>query len=818
MRTSIALLTISSLSLTPVAWGADSPERPSTPALSAVGDDGAWSMWHNPANLGLDQDEDFLFLIGQQINTTPGASPQAGPGTFAFASQKGPLSSGLHYTQTIDGSDWWALSTGLGLLIDENVALGVNMGWQIPDGPDNNFVTWDLGLTWRPYHWLAMGGVVQNLGDHDTGSDIQQRMGPSIALRPFGDRLLFGLDYVDNRNEGMGVAEASLVTKPMDGLQIRLSGDSNGWLGAGAEVFFGRGGAGTHAQAQVIDTGSPSVMAYARGSLPETTIRRTGKRVPEFRLTDAYPYQPPVGLFAQRTESYLQLLRRLQAATEDPTVAGLIIHLDKTPFSLAQIEELRALILQAKENGKPVLAYMGKAHSNGAYFLASAADKVYLHPAGELDIIGLSAELRFLRGTLDLIGVEPQFAKRAEYKGAPESYTNTEGSAANREQINALLDDLHGNWVQGIGEARGMTAEEVRALVDKGPFTGADALSEGLVDGLIYPNDLEEKYDAMLVDGYAIDEEYRTVVGMDGWPAQHAIAVIYIEGVIVSGQSAGPGFFGGGRTTGSTTVVQQLEQARLDRKVKGVLLRVDSPGGSAFASDEIWKAVEELQKDKPLIVSMGGAAASGGYYVSAGAHRIFANPSTITGSIGVFSGTFSLEGLYEKIGVKVERYNRGRNAAMYSSSKPMDHSEYGAMDRLVADISRQFKEKVKAGRALDDEGVENVARGRIWSGVAAEKNGLTDETGTLFDALEQLETEAEIPENADVQLIAYGIYPYVDGTLAERSVHTALQWATQARTQTAPTWLPAELAAIEQWHVLADDPVWAVLPYQLEIR
>jgi protease-4 len=475
-----------------------------------------------------------------------------------------------------------------------------------------------------------------------------------------------------------------------------------------------------------------------------------------FSVDEAYPYQPSVGLFGIRSgESYMNLLNRLHEAARDPAAKGIFIHLEQAPFSLAQAEELRAEIATARSQGKSVIIYLDRSTSNAAYFLASAADKVYLHPAANLNLVGLSAELQFYAAAMDLVGVDAQYARRADYKSAPEQYLSTEASPANREQMNALLDNTYAHFTEGIAESRGRSPEQIAQLIDEGPFTAEEALEEGLVDGLVYPDQLEDKIEA-LIPKSNLSMGYGKRGAMQGWRAPNEIAVIYVEGVIVTGASSSGGLLSRGQQSGSETITRQLLLARRDPSVRAVVMRVDSPGGSAFASDEIWRAVERLKaKGKPVIVSMGGTAASGGYYVAAGATAIYAMPSTVTGSIGVYSGKFNVEGLYDRLGIQVEQYTRGRNAAMYSLSRPMDDSEYAAMDRMVASTYAQFREKVRQGRNMDEDQVESVTQGRVWTGSAAHENGLVDELGTFHDAVTRARLEAGIRPRAEAALISY---------------------------------------------------------------
>ena len=795
-----------------------SAERPPLPAWTLAGDDGASAMWRNPANLGFDPDPGFALLYAQSFG-------RSAPTGFSAAINQGPLATGLRYAGDAGGSTWWTLSSGLGLRLDRDLSLGVHFGWQLPAGADNNFTTWDLGVGYRPLPWLGLAAVAQNLGGTGAERGVEERFGGGAVFRPWGDAAMLGIDYLMTGEGGSapaGVAQGSLRVRPTSGLVLRAYGDSDGTFGGGVEVYLGGAGVGLFGAGA--GSGDPLALGYVRSSEPGERLIGGNKRVTEFTFDAPYAYQPIDTIFTAPSESYLHLLRRLRAAVDDTSVHGLLLHLDQAPFSQAQIEEIRGILKDGRDHGKPIVAYLDRATSGSAYLLASAADRVYLHPAGDIDLVGLSAEVQSLRGSFDLLGVEPQFARRSEYKSAAEGYTNSEASPANREQMNALLDDLYERLVAGIAEGRGKTPEAVRALIDVGPFTATEALERGLVDGLAYPDELERELERVYVEGATIDDAWHLDDGVRGWPAPQEVAVVYVEGLIVSGSSATPGIFGGGRTAGSDTIVRQLDQARRDSSVKAVILRVDSPGGSAFASDEIWRAAQRVQIEKPVVVSMGGVAASGGYYVSAGATAIYALPSTITGSIGVLGGKFSLGGLYDKVGLEVELFNRGRNAAMYSLSKPMDPIEFAALDRMIEETYRQFKEKVEQGRGMDAETVERVARGRVWSGLDSLDQGLVDELGGFEAALARAREEAGIPARARVELVTYSDRAGPDGEMFRQSVRALIPRMALANPAAAAAAMPGtellvrQLELLGQWQALADDPVWAVLPYHLDVR
>jgi protease-4 len=810
-------------------------ERPHLPGWSSAGDDGAGAMWSNPANLALDPDPSWIVLGTQQ------ADAQVDRGrSLAFAGNIGALGLGIHTVDSPTGEGWWTLSSGLGLRLDRTVSFGGHLGWHLPEGPDNNFMTGDLSLSWRPTSWVGTSVAVWNVGrwdDEIAGAQVV----PGVVFRPWEDKLYLGVDYVQpfptsadpTPSTGLdladGTVEGSLRIQAGKGWVVRLSGDQTGRVGAGFELYWGQAGVGGFVDTPI--DGGTDILATVYGRTPTGARHKlsTGPRVAKFQFDQAYPYREATGFFASRGETYLHLLSRLEGAARDPSLEGIVIEIDWAPFSFAQIEEIRGRIASMRASGKKVVVYLDRYPDNRTYFLASAADEILLHPSGDLELIGLSAEMQYFRGALDFLGIEPQVAKRSEYKSAPEAMMRTEASGPAREQMNALLDDLSEHLYQAIATDRGWEAEHVRSLIDEGPFTADEALEHRLVDALVYPDEVHAQLDRLFTDRHTLDSEYGNDRDTMGWLPRRELAVITIDGGIVSGESGGPGFFGGGFTAGADTIVRQLQAASSEDSIKAVVLRVDSPGGSSFASDEIWRAVERVKKaGKPVVVSMGSMAASGGYYVAAGADTIVANPSTITGSIGVYAGPkFSLEGLYDKVGIGSELYVRGRNAAMWSMSKPMDEYEFAAVNRLVGHTYAQFKARVGDGRGLDDDQVEAVARGRVWSGVDAQNGGLVDELGGFHDAV-RIACEKAGMDVEDVSLMQLYSRGRGGGDVVGRPLgsaapdHPMVRSFVQAVGFEGPKRpelpeLPA-LAELEKWQSFSGEPILMLMPFAVSIQ
>ncbi len=825
-----ALLTSMALVLPGLGWRQAQaqeealPSRVETPGIGLAGESCTSTITSNPALFGLDPDPGYAVRYQQRLYDPLSA--------VQLNATVGGTGFGLFYRGSASTQSFWALQTSAALRLAEQLSFGANFWWNLPQGSDNNFVSWDLGLAYRPAPFLGLGAVAQNIGSPSLQYGVTGRYGLGVALRPMSGFLTLGADqfFLEPTSEGSGqdsagsdstasaasadsdAAEMSYETRitlglaPRRGLLLRLYGTNRMEFGGGVQLAFGGVGLGAYGADMLSD--APMFTAAAVSTPSSERLFGLGKRIPTFRIRTAYPYEPRATLFSPPQESYLRLLVRLKGAVDDPAVRGVLIHLDREPFSMAQTEELRDLIGKLRARGRQVVVYLDASSGNKAYFLATAADRIYLHPAAGLDLTGLSAELTYFRGTLDLLGVQPQFHARSEYKSSPESFTRSEPSDSSAEQMNALLDDLYGALEGAIAEGRRVERERARELVDGGPYTADEAQALALVDGLLYPDDLEEDLEGVFPDNYVLDEDYLANVEHSGWQSPRRIALVVISGLISSGKTTPPSFFGQG-SAGAETVIQALEQARDDHTVRAVVLRVDSPGGSAYASDDIWHAISQLvEAGKPVVVSMGGTAASGGYYVAAGATAVYAEPSTITGSIGVYGGKFSFGGLYQKLGISSTLLTRGRKAGMWSVSRPLDPVEEASMARLLDDTYAKFKARVAEGRGLDEAEVERIARGRVWSGRRAKEVGLVDELGGLYDAIDRARDEAGIREGAEFELLTYGSQPNRLGQLPLKLLKAAV----------GPVEEMEELQALRSLRALEDDRIFMIMPYELELR
>jgi protease-4 len=511
------------------------------------------------------------------------------------------------------------------------------------------------------------------------------------------------------------------------------------------------------------------------------------------------------GLFENRAPSIRALVEAVDRAGRDPAVKGLLLRVGSVDTGWARVQELRDALVRFRRSGKPSWAHLEFA-GNREYYLATACAKVAASPTAMLDVSGLAAEVTFYRGTLDKLGVEAQFEGVGKYKNAPNQFTEKGLTEPHREQMEALVGTLFEQYVRGVAEGRGLKPEEVRSLIDRGPFEASEAKEVGLVDELLYRDQVEDRIPA----AGRVDPA-RYVKGARGFfDGRPKLALVYAAGDIIPGESQASPF--GGGLAGSDTIVRGLRQAREDGSVRAILLRVDSPGGSGTASDAVWREVSLARRAKPVVVSMGDYAASGGYYIAMGADAIVAQPGTITGSIGVFSGKFSLRGLYGKLGISQETVQRGKNASLFSDWAPWTEEEREKVRDLNEAFYRVFVKKAADGRKKDPHEIEAVAQGRVWTGQEALAAGLVDALGGLDAAVRVARERARIPKGQEVQLVVLPQRKGLLETLLERQDEDVLARAL-ARTHGRAA------ASFLRWAAaLGDRGPIARVPFELTVR
>jgi protease-4 len=448
------------------------------------------------------------------------------------------------------------------------------------------------------------------------------------------------------------------------------------------------------------------------------------------------------------------ILESLRKAKADERVTHVLLRPAGVTAAWGKVQEVRAAVADLRQSGKAVSAFLEHG-SQAEYYMASAAERVYLAPAASLDLTGLAVYDLFLRGTLDWIGVEPDFVKIGDYKTAPNAFTEKGYTPAHREMTEALTSDLFDQLVLNIAEARKKTDAEVRRLIDEGPFLADRAVEVGLVDEALYEDELLAKADLASDERRTLDVHEYERVSLEslGLNRGDRIAVVVAAGAIGLGDSGfdptGAGY------VGSTTLNEWIKKARDDQSIKAVVLRVDSPGGSATASDLIWRELTITKDRKPVVASMSDYAASGGYYIAMAADAIVAQPGTITGSIGIFGGKLATGGTYRKIGANIESVVRGRMADIYSPLRPFSPEERAKLYGQIEAFYTGFIQKTAKSRRTTPERVDQLGRGRVWTGRQAKANGLVDELGGLDLAIRIAKQRANIPEDRDVEILFY---------------------------------------------------------------
>ena len=463
-------------------------------------------------------------------------------------------------------------------------------------------------------------------------------------------------------------------------------------------------------------------------------------------------------LGGEERASLALLYRGFLAARTDPTVVGVALYIQDAAFGLAKAQELRRQISELDRAGKPVRCYLETAGEGGngtlEYYLASACTSIALAPAGEINLLGLYADSPFLRGGLDKLRIQPSFLTAGEFKSAGEIFTEVRHSPAAKVALDALLDSFFGQIVDGIASARKSDATTVRAWIDAAPLSAAAALEKGLVDELAYPDEFRAGLDK-LGDGDAEKVDFLDYARRSAGrlPGGKRVAILFAQGAIVRG-GGGSDPFGSENVLGSADMARELRDLADDDSVVAVVLRIDSPGGSALASDLILREVEQLREKKPVVVSMSDVAASGGYYIAARATRIVAEPATITGSIGVVTGKLATGRFQEELlGVTHDPLQRGASADLYSTLKPFDERQTAQLRQRVDEIYGRFLDHVAAGRKLTRSAVEAVAAGRVWTGADALAVGLVDELGGLDRAVAIAREAAKLPETEKLPLV-----------------------------------------------------------------
>jgi protease IV len=496
------------------------------------------------------------------------------------------------------------------------------------------------------------------------------------------------------------------------------------------------------------------VASGAKGHIPSKVVLEIDL---EKGLPEAVPQDPVAELMNKKELSLRDVIDTLDAAGNDDRVAGVVARIGGNPFGMAQLQELRDAVQRFRAKKKFAIAYsetFGEVGSGtGSYYLATAFDEIWLQPSGDVNLTGIILEAQFLRGTLDKLGVKFRGDHRYEYKNAMNTYTDTKMDQYFRESMEKVQSSWFSQIVKGIADSRKLKEEEVRALIDRGPYLGKEALDARLVDKMAYRDEVFAEVKKRGGDAEILfASKYWNRLDKKPNTSGDSIALIYGVGGIQRGKTNYDPVFGSS-TMGSETVAAAFRSAIEDDSVKAIIFRIDCPGGSYVASDTVYREVMRAkQAGKPVIATFGNLAGSGGYFVAMGADKIVAQPGTITASIGVLGGKFLTNGFWEKIGISFDEVHSGANARMYNGSYDYSPAEWARFQAWLDRVYSDFTTKVADGRKIDIEKVKQIAKGRIWSGEDAKALGLVDEIGGYETALKLAKQAAKISADKEVNI------------------------------------------------------------------
>lgn len=514
------------------------------------------------------------------------------------------------------------------------------------------------------------------------------------------------------------------------------------------------------------------------------------------------------GSFFEQTLTIKDIVFTLEKAAGDNSIDGVILRFSNPGLGMGSINDIRDAIFRFKESGKKVYAFL-EFPSLWTYYAATSADVIILAPTSWFNTLGLRAEPTYYKGTMDKLGVEAEVHHVGDYKTAYETFKRESMSDEERESIESLLTDIYDWVVTEIAKQRGLTIEDIKTAIDTAPLTAARALELKLVDRVIYFDELESLIEEALGEKPTLVKWHEYAQPGPGQQFTSflaaKIAVINAEGPIYTGESAMSLF--SGKTIGSQTMVQAIQSAREDSAIKAIILRIDSPGGSGLASDEIWREVQKTRGVKPIIASMSNIAASGGYYIAMGCDEIFVQPTAITGSIGVISAKFVMKGLYEKLGMNKELVKKGKNADMFSDNQPFTEEQATILMTIMEDFYWEFVKKAALGREMTEQQVHEVAQGRVWSGKRAKELGLVSHFGGLYEAVQSAKTSAGLAADARIELVNY---PKPKGLMGLLGAGATAQSISPELAETL-----THLSLMEYWN---HEQVLALMPYQLTVE
>ncbi len=745
------------------------------------------ALWTNPAGIGWDGSSGLLLLN----SFTDGSENYSVIGDdYGIGVNLGPLAYG--YEAMRAGATAERHTFAFSSRISEGLHLGLAYHWSNGLDQQNSY---DFGFLARPTRWISLGAQVEAANSPRVGlATVDPAYHLGLAVRPLGPRLTLALDASLWKTPAISYGDTLDLTLtadlvPVPGLRLRGGYAMDRELVfVGLSFNFGHVETASYGARRGSTTAGLPTMAGA-STLRLSSHRRHSLLTPLEKPVVIYwkmkgeiiEEEEPFSLFKSRRMTLFEALQRVEKLRRDKKVRGLLLQLDNPVMGPSDRLELREALQRFRDAGKVIFVYADDLHLGGLV-LASVADTILFHPIGMVAIPGFDVRQPFFKGTLDSLGIQPQFLQEGKYKSAAETLTRSDMSEPAREEYTAFFDDLWRTWTGTIAEGRGVPVDTVSAWVDGALYTAAAAKERGIVDDLVYSDEVKKRVlDSVQGSPRMVTTKryFARETAREEWKDMTSpkIALIYAVGNINTGRSTSSPF--GGKVMGSETIAKAIRDARNDRRVKAIVLRVDSGGGSALASDIILREVERTTNPDlegrhiPLIVSFSDIAGSGGYYIACKADTIVAPPTCLTGSIGVVGGKFILADLYRKLGITHDGIRYGRNAGLGSTLEPWNEEQLTMVRASMEEVYDRFVRHVSEGRGLDTARVKEIGQGRIWSGIAARQRGLVDVEGGLRTAIDIARDRAGMDPDRPVQLVVYPRIPGINVRIEAQYVRLA---------------------------------------------
>ena len=668
---------------------------------------------------------------------------------------------------------------------------------------------WGFALLYRPFDFVSFGAVGSKLTNDNRNGKIGFALRPISIKNKFWDKLSLSCD-IQYENKEWRKPILGIETELINGLQ--LGGSYNidkETFSANFSINFYKFKIGTSFTSND-NTHGLSYANISKKSFRSIIKKKSQNKFYDYKLKGTILEQKakqkigPFQIVTTKGHTISEILETIKELKENDEIKGIVFKSGNIAASVAKYEEIKDALLNFKSAGKKIVYYFENIGNMNYALAAAVGDKIYLNPSGMVGLSGFSIPMPYLKDLLDTLGIEVINFRSHQYKTAGNMLSENKMTDAEREMLEYYLDGIYEEAVSMIAKGRGMSEEKVKELVDDGPyFVAKDALTAGLIDGIIYEDELEAKIKDKF-DNAKIVKKYKKDMFRYDWSDEPMpkIAVLYATGFIHSGKGQI------GKSIGSETMTKAIKSAREDKSIKGIVFRIDSGGGSALASDIICREIslcKEGKDAKPVVVSMSGVAGSGGYYIACKADKIVAEPGTVTGSIGVIGMAINLERLYKKIHVNTEIVKRGKHADLGATSREMTEEEKEMIEQSIESFYWDFVDKVAEGRGMTREKVHEIAQGRIWTGKQAKERGLVDELGGLNKAIEKLKDLAKIDK--DVEVVVYP-KPKPGFTISFDADLPGM------KTEILPAEIKNTIEVIKEANFYADEKILYLLPYK----